>query len=1266
VADVRIGGDVVVHANGNTGASASVSQLYADANGTGAQARVVIGGEGGGNVVMHAEAANGSASISVEYVYAAADGANAQAVVDITRDLRLTAEGSQASAEVSSVYAQANNGAQAELHIGGNLALTAQADNGATASLSSVYAQAGTGSQARLTIGGALSVTAQGGSSASAGISSVYANASGDGALAQVDIGLGVAVQALAGTGSASASLSGIMAEAGGALATAQVSIDNGVVVVAQGHNANAGLSTVSATASGLDSFAQVEINGGVAVQAHAMGGDAYASMSGLTAEATGVGSTARVDINGNYAALATVDDAQGVLNDAVRVSASAGSVSVYANAANADAQVSISGDMSAQALAWGKSYVSASAAIEEMGVSAQGVSSNARFSIGGDLRVVATVYGSNNGLIEPNHLRAEASVYSISVEANADHANASLDIGGSIEVRAQTSGDDAYAEASMSSVSVSADGVGAQAQLTIGDGANVWADAGMGARGHAEASFSGFSADARQEGAKATITINGDLVAGARANGADAVASASFSSLYAWASDGALANITVSGSLETSAVAGGANAYADASADGLYAHGNVSATADVTLMGHLGVFAMGTGIDSDAEATLRQLSADAYGGNVAASVHTGGAIDVQAIAAGNAEASFWQVDASASGTQGQAQVEVAGDVTVVASGQNATAELQGHWMYWIDNAINHAEAGLQAHTNGTGAQSQVSMDGNVNVVATGADSAAATFGGISAEALDGGLAQVSVAGDLTINALAGLGGTANAVLGQYSQYWSNAHGYVQRDHNGLMVSAGGNVQAYADIGDDVLVNASGPDGATAALYGATVQADAGNVHGAFSSPAHVYGDAGLHIGGDLSVTASGVNGDAAASLYRMQSEVDPGDSNVFVHSDTTLQVDGNVTVSASGAGDADVFGGIYSASGHGAALSFGTVDGSNVHLGGDATFSAQGGGNVSVQAGFFADDGGNVSVHDVSVAANSSGDGDLMFLAGAYDGGSLHMDSLDVSLASGGAGSGTVILGADSSANVHAGSDAWGNAADGTLDIDALRLMALTDDDSLNVWVDHMDWEAGRTATLYGQGDISMAQGGGDDGLHGGGFAVIDASNFNGHLAFSEVLDGDADIAATGLSSLNHYTFIKGFDVAKDTVGFGNLQVDAGSWHDVVGSRDTDGLAADVAGSAYAITSSEFASAGAASSEAALFAALNLALDGDTDVAYAKYTGNVSLAGLAGTADDAQHDLYAVAYDVDGTGITSVILVQVADGANFDGNVVIGHSAGA
>jgi hypothetical protein len=212
------------------------------------------------------------------------------------------------------------------------------------------------------------------------------------------------------------------------------------------------------------------------------------------------------------------------------------------------------------------------------------------------------------------------------------------------------------------------------------------------------------------------------------------------------------------------------------------------------------------------------------------------------------------------------------------------------------------------------------------------------------------------------------------------------------------------------------------------------------------------------------------------------------------------------------------------------------------------------------------------------------------------------------------------------------------------------------------------MEWQSDRTATLHGLGTINMAQNGDYDGVHGGGFAVIDAGDFSGHLAFAEMLSYDRDTTVNGLADLNHYTLIEGFDVAKDTVGFGNMQAAAGSWHDVVNQRETDGLSFAAMGSTYAVTSSQIAMAGSGefSTEMSLFSALNQTLEGNVDVAYAKYTGNVDLSGIAGLHDDAQHDLYAVAYDDDGTGITSVILVQVAEGATFDGNVAIGHSVGS
>ncbi|WP_169806058.1 hypothetical protein, partial [Azohydromonas lata] len=221
-------------AGSGSAANVSIGALSIEAHAAQGTATAGMGGEGDG-LLVHAEGDDAMAVIMMGglNVGALSDADMAQArlsalTVEASDGAQFAAMGIMGAA---AVHAEGASGAQAVFGmvnvqangedtnavgwVAAPLSVAAQAAAGtASAELSSLYALASEGGQAQLGIG-TIAVTAEGSSGASATFDALYAQAS-SGAQAQVWIGSDIVVDAMATEGSAAASMDALFAQAGG------------------------------------------------------------------------------------------------------------------------------------------------------------------------------------------------------------------------------------------------------------------------------------------------------------------------------------------------------------------------------------------------------------------------------------------------------------------------------------------------------------------------------------------------------------------------------------------------------------------------------------------------------------------------------------------------------------------------------------------------------------------------------------------------------------------------------------------------------------------------------------------------------------------------------------------------------------------------------------------------------------------------------------------------------------------------------------------
>ncbi len=1296
MASLIVAGNLEVKASGMDGASASMGSFGVAASGIGSVARVDIGGD----LVVDARALGGNgqatASIGSMSVYARTD---AVAELNVGGNVMIRAEGvgnAQASNGCSWEAEAAGDRAQAQISIGGSLVYEAISHAGyASADVSDLAATAdGDNSRARVFIGQDLIVKAQGHTGASAGMSTISATAGGSNAMAEVYIGGNVQVEAVALAGAASASLStlSVSSEFNAANGHAFIGIGGNVQVRAVGSNgARADFDGMDVEAHGVNSMAGLLVSpsslggGQVVVQAEGDAGTAQATMGNIEVAADAAGAQAwaghymapfavQVKASGAQGATAQMGNVKTQASSQGTAMAGLTTVSVQASSAQsaratllslqAQAQGGTGGGMASAllgAVALHAQGANATASLDEVLAVAGDAGSQAQVHVHSDLNIVA--YGHNGN--------ARASLDGLQVKAGGINANASVSVEDTLHLSAQSTGG-GNADATLGAWALTASGVGSQALFGM-------EDIDIRASGQsAHAQQGNVSVVANGAGARASLTVDGDWHVQATTNASNGSARAQGGNVHVQASaSGADASLLVAGAFKVSANANADGASALASAQTLAALASNGGSALISIGGNVDVVAQTNGewAGTLAQAHAAGMHAGSYGaGNAALAV--AGAVNVSAN--GFAKAEAWLEHLAAAATDGDSRADLTvGSVSVAAYGEEAHADFYEELFTDPLPLQTRAAEALLARA-GEDCTAQVNVTGDVAVKAFGASLANAHLGGVRAQAEDADLdltkATVSIGGDIQVSATAqgnaghavaqwGQSSSIEAVIRQSYTTTSNIPYYIDITktvlrHGASLAATAGSGESYATthVAGNIDISAESSDSAhsaTAVLWDIEAQADNG-------------GSANVSIDGNVTVSAD--NGQlATAALGRVRADTWYGDA--------TVTIQGDIDVRATAAhGSARAFGGLHEAQGAEARLDYQ-----------DVTVFALGEDNVLAEAGFFADFGGDIEVGNVSISAVSTGgdfdaDADLVFIAGAYeddnddhlphDESNVSIGNLSVSLHGAGL-QGQVFLGADSDdaslatgGNYHTalhggpnyGTTAWGNIAL-AVEVGALDVHADAGSD-MDVWLGNVRGTGvDSTATLSGAGTITL-----NVADSGSPFAYIDGVAHGGTLHYNQQMQ-DRDTAVSSLSDLaGNYTAILDFDVDADRLGFGNAAADVGTWTDIVVQPDgqwleTSGQNWNVTGNTDTTLSGEdFAAVASVSNEATLFSVLNAALDGDTKVAYAKYTGNLDLAGSIDiVANDASHDWYAVGYDGDGMGITSVVFVQVGQGATFD-----------
>ena len=1254
-ASISIVNCVSASANGALGATAGLDTLIADAS-NGGTARVDIGTW----VRASATASSGIASITLRGFEAVADGAGSMADLAIG-SIGANATGAAGASIVVDTLANAvaTNGGHAAITVLDSVSMhvSVSASGEALISLGALSALAtGADSDASVHIYGGLSATMTASASATATVTldTIQVKADGIGASASVQIDGLLSLSASASTGSAMAELGSIDVSASGSNARANLLMGSGLSVSAGAYaTATARLGAISIAANGYASVAEMNI-GTMGYEDAVSGawvsgfGNVVAEMDGVALVAAGVGSEALLTVaDGLTLGAWTTTTPEHFDANPVSYTADMGSWSVTASGQDSLAQVSIGEDTGGSLIVkamMGRSDPSspaqanagaANATLGDVDVKAQGEGSTAQWSLGGSLVVHAEGLTQASG--EINSLFAQA--------GEASGTTAKIEIGGAYDLLASALL--GSADVSAGTVEAQASGTSGMAQISIGGNVSIEAVGEF----SAEANFDGLSARADGEDSTALVQVGGDgagdmLLAASAGAGS---ASAYFSSLNAVSSGlRADSELSIGGSVEVRATAAGAGNDAEVEL----------AELEATAIGSesRAVINIGSDLLARADSANGPANAEQEGANIEASAESAFAAasiggDARVLANGSsaaiADMDQWTVAALSDAARAEGQVD--GNLSVQADADSAVARFSTDWGS-MPPLTTHNRSGVAisaaagaVSSSAASADASFEVGGDISIAATAIDQALADIGQVQVYGKGANsLAQVTIAGTVGVNATASDGSAWAQFGNSYSYVTANgafADAPVRRD-TALEASASSDGNVGIALLGGVSIHAAGSTGADAWMNDLKATAQ-GN------------GQADITVGG-LSVTAvttAGSNaGTATARLGTVLANNVSGVASVTL-SDTLL------VRAQSDTGAADAFGGIHSAIGTAASLNYQGVE-----------VEANGGDGVLAQLGFFADSNADINVGDIAVTAFSEyteadADLDLLFIAGAYDGASMALGALNVTLAAEEA-TGLVFLGADSSAVLdtggsdgagvgeNAGSKTWSTTTVEDIQIGGPITLYAALDSSLTVWADHVARNNSSLVTVEGSGSLTLA-------VTGSQFAVIDASAFAGDFHYAQQIGSrDADNTSTTLSGFDTVAIL-GFDAADDTLDFGQATAQVGTWRDLADEggekRDLDGMNHELSAglsSLFATLSMHTVDAGSFSTEAALLNALNSSLSGaNSEVAYARFTGTTTLDGGVQTNDDDEHDWYAVAYDQDGTGITSLVFVQVIEG---------------
>jgi hypothetical protein len=1013
----------------------------------------------------------------------------------------------------------------------------------------------------------------------------------------------------------ASASLYNISATAwAGTGAIAAFAIDGNVTVSATSPgDAEANLYYLYASAGAVSSEASVTIGGDVLVEAVAGTGDAYATMTTVYADADGENAIATVSIGGGVTVQASSDDgfagayAYGLAAWSYG-GAIAGTVSFdlagVVIAAEDELTFTVEGGDAQTFAVTTETTVAELVTAINAAVEAGDLSGVIASEDGDSLVLTSTVtslnvsgsYGGTDGVATDKAAGSQSSVT----------------VGGDVTVMATGNAATAY----FTYASVTADAEGTVALVDIAGGITAQAAGVEYAYGY----VGYLGANAYELDTTATVTIDGDVEATATAMGNTSVSggTVSFDLAGGVAEDDELTFTVEGGDAQTfavttettvaelvtainAAVEAGDLSGVIASADG----DSLVLTSTVTSLNVSGSYGETAGNTVNAEtfyatATASVTWLSAYAGTNAedsdALLDINGSVIVQATAGQEAYA-YSGGGAYARGDDSTATIHIAGDYEVSAVveavyASDATEEAAPLGSsHYASASLYDISATAWA---GTGAIAAFEIDGNVTVSATSPGDAEASLRWVYAEAdaLDSE-ASVTIGGDVTVSATGS--GSVIAEIGSYEfQEWWDAAPYAEAlddaAHASVTINGGLAVQADGSTGSALAFMDTMYASADAEDATATV-----SIGGGVTAQANADGYAQAQILGFAAYTASS----ASSAIFDV----------------------GNVTISAVSAEDEAV-----------ATLEGIVATGANAAITADQiSLSASGQLGAFIGLAMVAGNGASINVDSLELTVESQTDNaDGIVAIGSFGESSINMNSLSVIAADNGADSTVELALGFEIATTPSMQESPLGANDGTLTIGSVAVNL--DNVYASILVDGLNADV---LSLSGVGDVSLA-------ILRDGVTLIDRSDLIGAMDVVMALE-NADDESGEVFAEYAYSIVKGFDATEDSVLFssGGVSVDLGGEVPQIISTLTPSVA----------DASLIEELPSESSEANVVAALLAALDDDTQVAY------INLDGLSVTLGEGDSetlvggaDWWAVAYDGDAAGITSLVLIQSSE----------------
>jgi hypothetical protein len=1249
IATVTVDGDYSVMASGNSAYASFYTSISASADGVGATASVDIVG----NIITQATGVEYAYALNGYYLAVQASDVDTTATVTVGGDVVATATAmgdasaetfyATATAYVSWLSAYANSNAEdgdALLDIHGSVIVQATAGEAAYAySGGGAYAY-GEDSTATVHIAGDYEVTAV--------VEAVYAT---DATVESAPLGSGH--YASASLYDISAYISGWSANIGvGAVAAFEIDGNVTVSATSPGY-AEAELWYVYASANALSAEASVTIGGDVLVEAAAGTGTAYAYMTTVYADAGDAGAAATVSIGGGVTVQASSDEGYaGAYAYGLAAWSYGGAI---AGAVSFDlAEVVIAADDELTLTVEGGEAQTFTVPSE---ISVDGVITldalvaaiNAAVEAGDLSGVVASADGNSLVLTSTVTSLNVSGAYGEAEGVTTDKvagSQSSVTVGDDVTVMATGNS----ANATFSYASVTADAGGAVASIDIAGGITVQAAGVENAYGY----VGYLGANAYEADTIARVTIDGDVAATATAMGDASVSGGTVSfdladvviaaddELTFTVSGGAAQTFIVTDETTVAELVAAINAAVEAeelsgvvaSADG----DSLVLTSTVTSLNVSGAYGEDAGAQVFAEtfyatATAYVTYLSAWAGTNAqdgdALLDINGSVIVQATAGERAYA-YSGGGAYARGEDSTATIHIAGDYEVTAVVEAVYApgdstELLGssHYasasLYDISAYIrgtgyswNGTYSTYQTYEIGEGAVAAFEIDGNVTVSATSPDDAYAGLWNVYAEARAiSSEASVSIGGDVLVAAIGGIGAATASLSTVYAEAWGN--------DSLATVTITGNVTARAEADTYAEVYAYG--------FGASATDNA-------NASVTVAGEILVEAYQDQTGAVGSIVPDAYARLDSMYATVVNVVDSTTAES-ATLDV-GNVTVIAQselGAADAGI--GEILSDGDGASVLMGAVN-----------VSAAAATSANAELMMLAGNAGDIEIDGVSISAVASAEegnafaqlGVMALGEGTADLGAV---SVDVRAGTAGTGEAGIALGVAGDVDMES---VFGASGSGSIVLDSLSVSL--QNANANVWIGDVTRDDSLAATFTGIGNVDMV-------MAEAAFGTIDRSDLDGALELLMAMENQ-DVTGSDFDAFD-YTVLKGFDATTDELNFGSASIDVTRSEGYVYSPYSDtqvdyAFTKNLLPEITAESQVSYLNTSSASESDAITRLLAELDDSAIDVAYVQFTGSATLAG-GQVIDGAAEDWFAVAYDGDDTGITSLMLVQSVNG---------------